>query len=133
MRRIELAWPGALLAPGLDEPAIARKLHDARVGIATVPIADEDVAVGRNEDRRRRVELVGTGAGDAGLAERQQELAVRTELEDLVAFAVLAEPVDQPDIALAVDLDAVREDGQACAKTLHQSAGRIEFQDRIEL
>ena len=128
-----LARRGALLAPGLDELAVARKLHDARIGVAAMAVADEDVAVGRDEDRRRRVELVVAGAGDAGLAERQQELAVRAELEHLLALAAHADAVGQPDIAFAIDMQAVRKDGEAGAEALHQLARRVELQDRVEL
>src|SRR5262245_22172965 len=124
MRGIELARRGALLAPGLDELAGPVKFHDARVGVAAVPVRDEDVAIRRDQRRRWRVELVVAAAGDAGLAERQQELALRREFEHLMALAVLAEAVGEPDIAVAIDMDAVRKDGEAGAETLHQPAGR---------
>ena len=65
-----------------------------------MPIGDEDVAVRRHQDRGRRVEFVRTVAGHAGLAELHQQLAVGTEFEDLLAFAVLAEAVRDPDIAV---------------------------------
>ena len=90
-------------------------------------VADEDVAVGRDEDGGGRVELVGACAGDASLTERQQELAVGTELEDLMALAVLADAVGQPDIAFAIDMQAVRKDGQAGAEALHQPPDASNF------
>jgi len=34
---------------------------------------------------------------------------VRTELDDLMTLAVLAQPIGDPDVALAVDMDAVRQ------------------------
>ena len=55
------------------------------------------------------------------------------ELEDLMTLAVLAEAVGEPDIAVAIDMDAVRKDGEAGAETLHQPAGCVELEDRIEL
>src|SRR5947199_7586330 len=108
MRRVELARTGTLLAPGLDQLAVLGKLHDAGVGVAAVPVAHEDFAVGIRDDRRRRVELVGTDAGDSELAEPHQLLAVGAELDDLVALAAAAEPIDQPYIAITVGVNAVR-------------------------
>src|SRR5262245_55013565 len=95
-----------------------------------MPVSNEDVTVWRHHDRRRRVELVGAIAGDAGLAQRQQYLAVGTELEHLVALAVLAEPVGDPHVALAVDGEAMRKKEEPGAEALHQRAGGIELEDR---
>ena len=96
-------------------------------------IGDENVAVRRDQHCGRCVELVRTVAGDTGLAERHQHPAVRTELEDLVALSVLAEPVGDPDIAIAVDMQAMREKQQPLAERLHQLARRIEFEDRRQV
>src|SRR5712671_1990075 len=41
MRRVELAGPGALLAPLLDVLAVLGELHDAVVGVAAMPVGDE--------------------------------------------------------------------------------------------
>ena len=71
--------------------------------------------------------------GVSGLAERHQHLAVGAELEHLVAFAVAAEAVGHPHVAVAVDVQAVREQQQAGAEALQQLAGRIEFEDRVEV
>src|SRR5438045_690265 len=133
MRGVEFARAGTLLAPGLDQLALLGELHDARVGVAAVTVADENLAVGIRDDRRRRVELVGAGAGDAGLAEPHQLFAVSRELDDLVALVAAAEPVDHPHIAIAVGVDAVREDEKTRAKTLHKPAGGVELEHRIEL
>ena len=89
------------------------ELHDPRIGVAAVSVGDKNVAIGRDQNCGRRVELVRAAAGDAGLAERHQHLAVRAELEDLVALAVLAEAVGHPDIAVAVDVNAVRKQEQS--------------------
>ena len=62
---------------------VLSKLQDARVA-AAVSFGDEDVAVRRGHDVVGLVEVVG-GGGAAGLAERQQQLALGAELEDLVA------------------------------------------------
>src|SRR6516164_9316348 len=129
MRRVDLARPRALLAPSLDELAVLVEFDDAGIGVAAMPVADEDVAVGRDQHRRRRIEFVRTGAGDALLAERHQHLAVRAELEDLMALAVLALAVGDPDIALRIDENAVRENEHAGAKTGDEFARGIELED----
>jgi hypothetical protein len=85
-------------------------------------IGDEDVAVRSNEHRRWRVEFVSTTAGDPGFAEREQHLAVRTELDNLMTFALLAQPIGDPDVALAIDMDAVRQHQRANAEAFHQVA-----------
>ena len=107
--------------------------HDARVGVAAMAVGNEDVAVRRGHDGRWRIELIGTAAGGVRFAERHQDLAVGAELENLVAFAAAAEPVGHPHVALAVDVQTVREQQQAGAEALQQFAGRIEFEDRIEV
>ena len=68
--------------------AVLRELHDARVRVLVVAVRDEDVAAGGDGDVRGLVEGVGPLAGDARLAERQQQLSARAELEDLVALPV---------------------------------------------
>ena len=86
-------WPGAVpfVAPGLDELAVRGELHDPGIGVAAVSVGDEDIAVGRDQDVGGRVqEIVAlVVAGDAGLAQGHQHLAVRAELDDRVALAVL--------------------------------------------
>ena len=130
MRRVELARRLAVLAPGLDELAVLGELHDAVVGVAAVAVGDIDVAVGRDRDVARPIERVLAVAGHAGLAERHQDLAVRAELDDDSALAVLAALVGHPDVALAVDAEAMREVEHAAAEALHEFAGRIELHDR---
>src|SRR5580704_18476653 len=133
MRRVDLARPRALFPPGLDELAVLVEFDDAGIGVAAMPVADKDIAIGRDQHRRRRVELVRTAAGDALLAERHQHLAVRAELEDLVALAVLALAVGDPDIALRIDKNAVREHEHAGAEACDQLAGGIELEDRWQI
>src|SRR6266403_851807 len=101
MGNVHLARTGALLSPGLDELAVLVELDDTRISVSAMSIGDEDVAVRSNEHRRWRVEFVSTTAGDPGFAEREQHLAVRTELDNLMTFALLAEPIGDPDVALA--------------------------------
>jgi len=82
-------------------------------------IGDENVAVRRGHHGGRRVEFIRTAAGDTGLAEPQQNLAFGAELEHLVALAVFAQAIGHPHVALAIHVDAVREDQQSLAETLH--------------
>src|SRR5205085_6676835 len=114
------------------ELAILAELHDARIGIAAVAVSDENVAVRRGYDRRWRIELVVAAAGDAGLAKREQKLAVGTEFENLMPLALDADAVGDPDIAVAIDVQAVREDQHSGAEALDQLAGGIEFENRVK-
>src|SRR5262249_22992722 len=109
VRRVELAGCTAFLSPGLDELAILGEFHDAGIGVAAMSVANENVAIGCDQYRGRRVERVRTVARRSGLAEREQDLAFGTEFEDLMALAVLALAVGDPDIAVVVDEDAVRK------------------------
>ena len=118
--------PGAvpLLAPGLDELAVLGELHDPRIGVAAVSVGDEDVAIGRDQDVGGCVEDRGcVVAGDAGLAQGHQHLAVRAELDDRVALAVLGLEVGHPDIAVAVGVQAVRGGEHAGAEIRQHLAG----------
>ena len=97
-----------------------------------MPVGDEDVAVRRGHHRGWRVELIGRAAGLVRLAKHEQHLAVRAELEHLVALAAAAEPVGHPDVARTVDVQAMRKQQQAGAEALDQLAGAIELEDRVE-
>ena len=130
-----------------------RELRDARDGVgrrvrvlSAVAFGDEDVAVRRDDDVVRLGERLGRIAADAGLAERHQHLAVRAELDDLVADRLgrrrrraagasrgaapragrgwLSLAVGHPDVAVAVDVDAVREDHHPAPKLFDELAGR---------
>src|SRR5262249_57587780 len=92
------------------------------MGVGGMSRGDENVSIGRNEHRRWRVEFVRAIAGDPGFAEREQHLAVRTELDDLMTLAVLAQPIGDPDVALAVDMNAVRQHQRTNAEAVHQLA-----------
>src|SRR6185295_17243962 len=138
--RVEITRSGALLPPRLDERAVLRELHDARVRRAAVAVADEDVAVGRHEHRGGNVERIAALAGDTRRPERHQQLPVGTELEDLVSFSVPARilpvgafAVGDPDVAVAVDVNAVRPHEHARAEALDESSCRVEFLDRRDV
>ena len=132
VRVSELARARAELAPLLDELAVFRKFHDAghviRRHLRILPgvaVGDEDVAVGRGHHVGRLVEMRRAAAGDAGRAEPHQHLAVGRQLDDLMPFrAVLARlRVGHPDVAVAIDVQAVRKHEQALRRC-SSSAGR---------
>ena len=95
-----------------------------------MPVSDKDVAVRRGDDARRSIERVVRGARDAGSTERHEHLAFGAELDDDVTLAVFSIGVRNEDIALAVDVDAVREYEEPRAEASHELAGRIELEDR---
>src|SRR5262252_1828063 len=133
MRRIDLASGAAFLAPGLDEFAGLVEFDDAGIGVAAVSVADENVAIGRDQNRGRSVEGVWTVACRSGLAEREQDLAVGAELENLMAFAVLALGVGNPDVAVAVDKNSVRKHEHSGTETFHQVSGSVELEHGSEI
>ena len=93
-------------------------------------LGDEDLAVRRDDDVGRLVERVRAVAGDAGLAERHQQLAVGTELEDLMAFAARRPRVGHPDVAVAIDREAVRERRTSLRPTTSAVCPTVELEDR---
>src|SRR5689334_1896186 len=134
MRGVELARTAAALAPGLDVGAILGELENAIVGARAVSLGYEDVAVRRNVDVGRLIERIGGAriAGDAWLAQRHQHLAVLAELDDGLALAALRNRVGDPDVAVAIDMEAVRIVHHAAAELdLHVAVG-VELHDWIE-
>ncbi len=81
--------PGPILPYCATKRAVGLDPHQPiaillRVGRSRpVPVGHDDVAVGRDRARGRTDERLGAGLRDAGLAERQQHLAVGAELEQL--------------------------------------------------
>src|ERR1700704_3631804 len=128
----ELPGAGAALSPRRDELAVGRELDDPRVGVATMAVAYDDVTVAGNRDIGRGVEHIGAHTGDPGFAERQRDLALRTELDDHVALAVAGGVVGRPHVALAIDMEPVGGVEVTLAKACHKLSGGIEFVDRIE-
>src|SRR5580700_1659500 len=98
MRRAELAFARALAPPGLDEFPVLVELHDSCIRVSAMPVGDEDVAVGCDDDGGRRIEGIGGLARHAGLAERHQNLSIRTELENLMPLPAFALPVGHPNV-----------------------------------
>src|SRR5450631_1238840 len=130
MGDVELALSRAVVAPGGDEFAIARIFDDAVVGLVAVAVGDEDVAVRRDHDVGRAVELVIAIAGNAWLADRHQQSAIGTELQSRCAPAIADLAIGDPDIAVAVRAEAMRPVDQLRAEAHHLPAGGVEFLDR---
>src|SRR5271165_224269 len=116
MRSIKVARCGSLLAPSLDELAVLVELDDARIRFAAMSVGHEDVAVGSHYDVGRLIEFVRAIASHACLSERQQDLAGRRKLENLMTFAIPTLAIRDPDIALLIDEHAVRKNEPALAK-----------------
>src|SRR5690349_6007990 len=95
-------------------------------------VRHKDVAIGGNGDFRWLIERVEPRAGNTGLSERQKNLAILIEFENLLAFAVLDAVVGNPEVAVAVHTNLVGTDEESPAKAFDELSGRFEFQDRIE-
>src|SRR5688572_6116523 len=130
MRLADLARTRSFLAPLFDELAVLRELHDAIVPAVAVTVRDEDVAGRSDENVRRLIEQLRTGAADSCLAECHQHLALRVELEDLMPLAVLAARVGHPEVALAIDGRAMREDEHPLSPCGEKLAVGVVFEDR---
>jgi hypothetical protein len=101
-----------------------------------VPVGHEDGAVGGDEDVVRLEEVL--RLRPAGRSERHEQLAVRTELEDLVAprpggVGRYAGPgagtVGDPDVALVVHIDAVWGDEHPGAERGDEVPMLVELED----
>src|SRR5258708_11960351 len=128
----ELAGAGAATAPRCNDLAVAGELDDPSIGLAAMPVTDDDVAIAGNRDIRRSVEHVGAFTCDTGFAERQQHLALRTELDDLVALAIATSVVSRPHVALAVYVETMGVVEETLAEAHHKFSGGIEFSDGIK-
>ena len=82
-------------------------------------VSDENVATRRDIHGGRRIEFVWSAAGDAGLAERHQDFAVRTELNNLLPLAGPPQVVGYPDVTSVINMKAVRQNEHTGAKALH--------------
>src|SRR5215510_8791476 len=91
------------------------------------PIDDIDVAVGRDHDRAARAQITGTVAGHSRLAQNHQHLAVGSKLDEISALAVPGDLVAAPHIALAIDVEPVRN------REFVRADRRLKFAQGIEL
>ena len=110
-------------------------MHDAAVRLGIdVSVGDIDRAVRTDRQVGRFVEQVGAVAADAGLPQFDQDFPLLVELEDLVALdAVFHAGVDDPEIVIVVDDDAVRKDEHARAETEQKLSFGAEFQNRVHV
>ena len=108
MRNEKLAWRGSRSTPAHDKLSIGRVFEHAIVRFELVAVGDEDIAIGSDDDVRGAVELIVAAACDTGLAKRHQDVAGRRELEDLVTALAVAAGIRDPDVAVRIDVDAVR-------------------------
>src|SRR5439155_11907030 len=130
VRLAQLTASGTLRTPLLYICAVLAEFHHPVVLAVPVAVGDEDVAGrGGDDDVGGLIEGVAAGAGDAGLAERHQDGALLVELEDLVALAIFAARVGEPQVALAIDRRAVREDEHPRPPRLQQLSVRVVLQD----
>src|SRR5262245_63482106 len=133
---VKLARTSPFLSPGLYELSVLRELHDPRVRIPAVSVRDENVAVGRSDDIGRLIEGVRAVAGDSNFAERQQDLSIRTELDDDVSLPDRClsrragrDSVGHPDVSVSVHMHAVREYEHPLAEAVHELDRRIKLED----
>src|SRR5689334_16010769 len=130
MRLADLPRPRSLLAPFLHEGAVLAELDHAVVLAVAVAVGHEDVAVRSDDDVGRLIEEVRPRSADARLAKRHQHLALWAELEYLVPLARFSARVGHPQVAVAIDGGAVREDEHALTPRLEQLAVLVVLQDR---
>src|SRR5262249_61685554 len=131
-RRLEFARPLAVLAPRGDECPVLGELDDTIVRALAVPIDDIDVAVGRDHDCAARAQIAESVAGHSRLAQNHQHFAVGSKLDEISALAVPGDLVAAPHIAVAVDVETVRNPGLVRADRLLKFPRGIELLDRRE-
>jgi hypothetical protein len=127
----KFAGAGTAPAPRHDELAVRGELDDPGIGVAAMSVTDDDIAVTGNRDIRRSIEHVGTVACDPGFAKREQNLALWTEFDDLMAFAVAAGVVGRPYAAVTIDVETMRMVEVTLAKGQQKFSRSIEFFDGI--
>src|SRR5207249_10209030 len=109
------------------------QFHDPVAAFSAVPFCDEDVTVGRESNGVWLVEFVWSGPSHSGGAESHQYFALGREFVDLVASAILALIIGNPNISIRVDGDPVRHHHQPAAEIVQNLSGLIELENRIEL
>src|SRR5262244_554401 len=111
----ELSWGRPFSSPRLDKLAVLRKFDDPRVGIAAMSIGHENIAALRSDNGRGPIECVLAVSCHARFSKGQQNLSIRTELDNLVAFAVFSVGVGHPHVAVA-DQRACHEETRTCPR-----------------
>src|SRR5262245_43975661 len=136
---MKFTWRPAGLPPFLDVFPILRELHDAVVAVVVVTIGNEDVAAWCDRNIAGRVEMIRSAAGFSGRAECHQHFPFGTERDHLMpSLVALGDPVRgdrvrHPDVAVLVDVKAMRPDEHAAAKTPDDVSVVIEQIDRVRL
>ena len=95
----------------------------------------EDAAIGRRNHIIGLIELVRTAACLARGAETHQQLTVRAELVHLLSLGALciADEVSDPDVAIRVDVDAMRGDHDAATEVRKHLTGiPVKFEYRVD-
>src|SRR5437773_2158278 len=82
----DLSSACAVTSPRRDVLPGFREFHDAIVRLAAMSVGDENIAVRRNQDIGRPIERLFGLRSHAGSTEREQQFALGTELEHLVAL-----------------------------------------------
>src|ERR1700722_10612472 len=121
-------WPQALM----NLPLLSNFTMRALV-LPPWPSATKMTPFGATSTADGALNSSGPPAGAAALAEPHQLLAVGAELDRLMALAVLADAVGDPDVAVGIDGEAVGQHEQPRAERLHELARGVEFEDRIEV
>src|SRR5262249_54305706 len=119
-------------APRHEKFAGLVELDDSGVGLGTVTVGNEDVAVWRDQHVRRLVERVGTVARYARLAKRHQYFALGAELVDNLSLSVgrIDAVIAYPHVTVLVDGNAVREIEHTGTEAAEELAGCVEVEDR---
>src|SRR5262245_55917869 len=92
-----------------------------------MPIYDIDVSVERHHDGADSAQIA---RALARLAQNHQNLAVWAELDQIGALAVLCDLITGPDIAVAVDVKAVRDGELIRAESLLEGARSRKLDNR---
>ena len=95
-------------------------------------VGHEDIAIGRDQNRGRRIELIGTVTALPGVPSVISSLPSGLIVDGL-SFHFAADAIGHPDIAFEVDVQAMRENEHAGAERLYQLSGRVELENGIEV
>src|SRR5262245_57811507 len=104
-------------------------------------LSDEDLAIAGYDNACRFCQSFRRVTGNTGCADCQQDLTLRAEFDDDVAFGLFvrvllalaligAALIDHPHIVVSVEIDLVRKNEHVGAKALEKLARRIKLQDR---
>src|SRR5262249_5601814 len=133
VRNVDLAKLAAFLSQCFTDLPVFTNFHGGAFRFPPGPTGKKIPPFGGAKIHSRRFNLMGPSPSHSRLAEPQQYLPVGTELDHLVTLAIPSKPVGHPDIAVTIDVEAMWKDEQPRTEALHQLAGSIEFEDRVEV